>query len=158
MSPEYKARIEAAQPRLVAMAKETYGVEISPKTSVFDSRPALIGAKYAEAQGAGAAYHRAVMRAYWQEDKQIEERTVLADLAEELGLDRDAFLAALDDPAYDEQVQADIDQAQQYGLTGVPAIVFDMRYLIPGAQPHPVLADAVDQILAESNGNGSDAS
>lgn len=152
MSPDYRARIEAARPRLLAIAKQTYGVELHQGPFGIDSRPALVGAKFAEAQGVGPAYHRAVMRAYWQEGKNIEDRAVLAGLAEAVGLARDAYLAALDDPAYDEQVQADVDLARQYGLNSVPAIVFDMRYLVSGAQPYPVLVEAVEQLMAESDG------
>jgi predicted DsbA family dithiol-disulfide isomerase len=59
------------------------------------------------------------------------------------------FLAALDDAYYDQQVQVDIEQARQFGLNSVPALVFDQRYLISGAQPHAVLAQAVEQIVAE---------
>lgn len=155
MSPDYRARIEAGRPRLLAIAKETYGLDLHQGPFGIDSRPALVGAKVAEAQGVGPAYHRAVMEAYWQAGKNIEDRTVLAGLAEEVGLARDEFLAALDDPAYDQQVQADIDMARQYGLNGVPAIIFDMRYLISGAQPYPVLVEAVEQIMAETNGDNS---
>lgn len=147
--PEYRRRIEAMQPRLHAVAREHYGREINQGPSGIDSRPALIGAKYAESRGGGAAYHAAVMRAYWQEARDIGDRTVLAEIAAAVGLDRDEFLAALDDPAFDAQVQADIDQAHAYGLNGVPALVFDNRYLVSGAQPPDVLRSVVAQIAAE---------
>jgi predicted DsbA family dithiol-disulfide isomerase len=149
IAPEYLARIEANKPRLYALAKEQYGLELQQGPFGIDSRPALIGAKFAEEQGTGHAYHRAVMRAYWLDAQDISQRTVLAELATGVGLAQEPFLAALDDNLYDEQVQSDIDQARQFGLNSVPALVFDQRYLISGAQPHPVLAQAVEQILAE---------
>jgi predicted DsbA family dithiol-disulfide isomerase len=149
MSPEYRARIEANQPRLHAMARQQYGVELKQGPFGIDSRPALIGAKFAEAEGVARAYHQAVMRAYWIEAKDIGDLGVLADLAASVGLDRSAYLAALDEPQYDEQVQLDIDQAQQYGLNGVPALVFDNRYLISGAQPYPVLVQATEHVQKE---------
>jgi predicted DsbA family dithiol-disulfide isomerase len=149
MPPEYKARIEAAQPRLHAMAREQYGVELHQGRFGVDSRPALLGAKFAEEQGAGREYHRAVMRAYWIDGKDISDQAVLADLAVSVGLDRAEYLAALTNAAYDEQVQADVDQAREYGLNGVPAIIFDNRYLISGAQPYPALVQATEQVQAE---------
>lgn len=149
ISPEYQARIEAAQPRLHAMARDQYGLELRQGRFGIDSRPALIGAKFAEGQGLGQEYHHAVMYAYWVDAKDIGDREVLADLADGIGLNREQYLAALDDAGLDEQVQSDIDQAQAYGLSGVPAIVFDNRYLIPGAQPYPVLAQATEQVQAE---------
>jgi predicted DsbA family dithiol-disulfide isomerase len=149
MAPEYRARIDENKPRLYAMAREQYGLELKQGPFGIDSRPALIGAKYAEDEGVGAAYHHALMVAYWTEAKDIGDREVLADLAVSVGLDREGYLAALDDPQYDEQVQVDIDQARQFGLNGVPALVFDNRYLISGAQPYPVLVQATEQVQAE---------
>jgi predicted DsbA family dithiol-disulfide isomerase len=149
MPAEYRARIEANQPRLHAMAREQYGLELKQGPFGIDSRPALRGAKFAEAQGLGRAYHHAVMYTYWTEAKDIGDVNVLADLAVSIGLDREAFLAALDDPDFDEEVQQDIDQAREFGLNGVPALVFDNRYLISGAQPYPVLVQATEHVQAE---------
>ena len=109
---------------MVQMARETYGLEMNPGKMDGTSRVALIGAKIAEAAGLGDAYHEAVFRAYWQEAQDISDRAVLAGIAAQIGLDRTAFLAALDEPAYDTAVQADVDLAHSYGLGGVPALVF----------------------------------
>ena len=149
--PEYRRRIETMQPQLLAVARERYGREINQGPFGIDSRPALIGAKYAERKGAGAAYHAAVMAAYWQEARDIGDRSVLAAIAESVGLDRGEFLAALDDAAYDAEVQADIDLARAYGLNGVPALVFDNRYPVSGAQPADVQRQVVAQIAAEQD-------
>lgn len=149
LSPEYRARIEAGRPRLYATAQEQYGVELNIGPFGIDSRPALIGAKYAEAQEKGPAYHDAVLRGYWQEAKNIADLEVLTDLAESAGLKAEAFRAALDDPAYIAEVDQDIHLAQVYGLQGVPAIVLQEKYLIPGAVPYPTLRQAVEQIQSE---------
>lgn len=149
MPEEYRARIEANKPRLYEMAREQYGLELNQGPFGIDSRPALTGAKYAESMGVGKAYHRAVMRAFWLEARDLGNVEVLAEIAASVGLERDAFLAALSDPQYDELVQLDIDQAQQFGLSSVPAMVFDNRYLISGAQPYPVLVQATEHVQAE---------
>jgi predicted DsbA family dithiol-disulfide isomerase len=149
LPPEYRARIEAGRPQLQAIARERYDREMNPGPFGVDSRPALIGAKYAESMERGPLYHDAVMRAYWQQAQDIGDRTVLADLAEQVGLDRNQYLAALDDPAFDAQVSADIDLARAYGLNGVPALVFADRYLVSGAQPAGELRRIVDQIASE---------
>lgn len=154
IDPAYLARIQAARPQLYARARQDYGEEINPGPFGIDTRPALIGAKFAEAQGAGPAYHAAVMDAYWRKARNIEDVAVLADIAQAAGLDADAFALALADPAHDGAVSADVDQAQIYGLTGVPALVFNNKYLIPGAQPYPALAQAVEQIRQQEGGNG----
>jgi predicted DsbA family dithiol-disulfide isomerase len=149
MPPEYRARIEASRPGLRATARQQYGLELNEGPFGIDSRPALIGAKYAEAMGQGEAYHRAVFVAYWQQAADISDRAALAEIAESLGLERAAFLAALAAPAFEAAVDADIEQARAYNLTGVPALVFADKYLVVGAQPYPVLKQAVDQVRAE---------
>lgn len=149
MPPEFLARIEAARPQLYATARDQYGLELNAGPFGVDSRPALLGAKFAEEQGRGEVYHRAVFGAYWQRAIDIGERDALAGVAEEAGLDRAAFLAALVDPAYAQAVDADIAQAQAYGLSAVPALVLAERYLLVGAQPFATLKQAVVQARAE---------
>jgi predicted DsbA family dithiol-disulfide isomerase len=150
MPPEYRARIEQGRPRLHHIARENYGVEMNPGPFGIDSRPALIGAKYAEANGHGSAYHDRIMRAYWDEAKDIGNQAVLAALAEEVGIDREEFSAALENPTYVREVDDDIRLARRYGLNGVPALVFEDRYLISGAQTPDVLRRVVDQIRTET--------
>jgi len=149
LPPEYRERILAGRPRLYATARENYGLELNQGPFGIDSRPALIGAKYAEQQGVGPAYHAAVMRAYWLEAKSIEELDLLADVAVSIGLPRAAFLAALTDPTLEQAVLEDIAWAQTNGLNGVPALVFQQKYLVSGAQPYDVLTRLVEQVRAE---------
>jgi predicted DsbA family dithiol-disulfide isomerase len=154
ISDEYRAQIEESRPRLYGIAKERYGIDMNPGPFGFDSRPALIGAKVADAADKGRAYNRRILNAYWEEAADIEDRDALADLAVEAGLDRDAFLAGLDDPTFINQVDHDILLARQYGLNGVPAIVFDNQFLVSGAQPLDVLRQALAQVREQENGEG----
>ena len=149
ISAEYRAKIEANRPRVYAIGREQYGLEMNPGRFGFDSRPALIGAKYAEEQGKGPAYHARIMRGYWSEGKDIEEVDVLSEIAAAAGLDATEFRAALENPAYNQAVRNDIFQAHTYGISGVPGMVFNNKYFVSGAQPYDVLARAVEQIVAE---------
>jgi predicted DsbA family dithiol-disulfide isomerase len=90
-----------------------------------------------------------VLDAYWLEAQNIEDVDVLTEIARSLGLDGDTFRAALDDPQYTELVDEDINTARMYGLQGVPALILDQKYLIPGAVPYPTLRQAVEQVQAE---------
>ena len=150
MPPEYRARIEAGRPKLEAMARERYGLELNVGPFGINSRPALVGAKFAEAQGVGEAYHDAMFRAYWQDAKNIEDVDVLAEVATAVNLNRDEFLAALDDPQYQNAMLADVQQAFQYGLSGVPAMVYNNKYLVTGAQPYELLVEVAEKAAAEN--------
>ena len=152
LPPEYKARIIAGRPQLYATAQEHYGLTLNQGPFGIDSRPALIGAKYAEQMDVGPAYHKAVMHVYWEEAKNIEEVEVLADIAASLGLNRMAFMDALDSASLEKEVLADIAQAHEYGINAVPSMVFADKYLVSGAQPYAVLTRVVDQINKEQQG------
>jgi predicted DsbA family dithiol-disulfide isomerase len=132
------------------MAQEAFGVEINRGPWGIDSRPALIGAKYAEAQGYGPAYHDQIFRTYWEHGQSIEEQDVLQSTAEAIGLDRDEFWSAVHDEAYETLVNNDIIQARMYGLSSVPSMVFDGKYLVAGAQPYDELRRVVEQIQARN--------
>jgi len=147
ISPEYRAQILAARPQMKAMARERYGLEINEGPFGINSRPSLIGAKFAEAEGQGAAYHAAVFRAYWQEAQDISETAVLANIAATIGLPAAAYLAALEDETYQQHVAADIQQAFAFGISAVPALVFNRKYLVSGAQPYEMLAQVTEKAL-----------
>ena len=73
------------------MAREQYGLDLNRGPMGIHSRAALIGAKFAEAQGKAQQYHDAVFRAYWQRANNIGDVEVLAEIAQAIGLDRSAF-------------------------------------------------------------------
>lgn len=150
MPPEYRERIEASRPQLYTIARDRYQRTMNPGPFGVDSRVALVGEKVAEGMGRGNDFHEAVMRAYWSDALDISDRAVLVDCAVAAGLDGALFAAALDDPAYDRMVQADVDLARSYGLNGVPAMVFNDKYLVSGAQPADVLRQVVERIAQES--------
>jgi len=76
-----------------------------------------------------------LFRAYFTDGLNVGDHAVLAELAAEVGLDRDAALSALDSGVFDDDVEADLRQARQLGITGVPFFVFNGKYAVSGAQP-----------------------
>lgn len=68
---------------------------------------------------------RAVMAAYFVENRAIDEAEVLGDLAEDCGLDRAAALAALDDTAWQGAIDAATEEAIESGVWGAPVMIHD---------------------------------
>jgi predicted DsbA family dithiol-disulfide isomerase len=132
-------------------AREQYGLEINAGPFGINSRPALVADKYAESQGKGEAFHKAVMEAYWQQARSVDDKNVLKEIAENVGLNAENFEAVLADPTYDAEVSDDIDLAREYRLDGVPALVFADRYLVMGAQPYDVLKQVVQKVREEES-------
>lgn len=130
-------------------AREYYGLEMNPGPLEANSRPALMLEKYAETQGKGAAFHVAAMRAYWEQSKDIGDMAVLREIAEEVSLNTKDFEQILASETFNEQVNADEERAHEYGLTGVPALIFAEHYLVIGAQPYQVLKQVVERVIEE---------
>ena len=96
----------------------------------------MVAAKY------GAS--REQMVAYFTEGRPIGDRETLADLAAEIGLDRDEVVAMLNSDDYGNHVRSDEATATMLGITGVPFFVFDRKYGVSGAQPVDVLTQALE--------------
>ncbi|MET0449462.1 MAG: DsbA family oxidoreductase [Aeromicrobium sp.] len=75
-----------------------------------------------------------LFKAYFEEGRHVGRVDDLADLAAEIGLDRDEALAALTSEEFLPAVNADKQQAIAYGISGVPFFVIDGRYGVSGAQ------------------------
>lgn len=104
--------------------------------------------------------HEMIVRlfeAYFRDGRSVGRHDSLADLAAEIGLDRDAALAALDSDAYADAVDRDIATAQQIGVQGVPFFVFQGKYAVSGAQPVEVFGQALTAGWAEVADSPTDA-
>lgn len=152
LSPERQARILAGRPLLQKRAREQYSLEINPGPLDTNSRPALVLEKYAQTQGKSAAFHVAAMRAYWEQGQDIGDTAVLQAIAGEVGLNTKDFEQILASDGFNEQVDADIEMAREYGLTGVPALIFAEQYLVTGAQPYHILKQVVERVIEEEKG------
>lgn len=89
-----------------------------------------------------------VLRAYFSEGRDIGDPEVLVAIAGEAGLDSAAARAALDSPAWHREITTLEERARSWGISGVPAFVFERRHLIPGAQESGVFLQLIDRLAA----------
>ncbi|MFD2027915.1 DsbA family oxidoreductase [Promicromonospora aerolata] len=108
---------------------------------------------FAATQGKQHEMVRRLFEAYFTEGLNIADHQVLAGLAADVGLDRDAAGAALTSGEFADAVEADIQQARQYGIQGVPFFVFGGKYAVSGAQPVEAFLQALDTSWAEAAGS-----
>lgn len=91
-----------------------------------------------------------LLKAYFTDGKNIDDKQTLIELATEIGLDIDKLNQALNSNDFVDEVKADIDEAQQLGVRGVPFFVFNRSHAISGAQPVEVFVETIQQVLKQT--------
>ena len=88
----------------------------------------------------------ALFKAHFNQRANLSDRALLLDIAAECGLHREAAKAALDDPDLEARVLAEEAQAWDMNLSGVPAMIVEGKFLIPGAQAPEVYVNALRRV------------
>jgi predicted DsbA family dithiol-disulfide isomerase len=86
--------------------------------------------------------HDRLMKAYWEEARNIGDPDELRALAAEVGLDAAEVEDVLASDAYADRIERSTRDAHSIGVTGVPGFLLDRRLLVLGAQPRPVFEQA----------------
>ena len=107
---------------------------------------------YAKAHGKQIEAKERLLKAYFVDGRHVGRVADLADLAAEIGLDRDDVIRALDADEYLDAVRADQALGQEYGIQGVPFFVIDGKYGVSGAQEAETFAGVLDQVWTEREG------
>lgn len=88
----------------------------------------------------------ALFNAHFQQRRNLSDPQVLVDVAASLGLDAAGARAALDDEVLSQIVRQEEAQAWDMNISGVPAMLVQGKYLIPGAQEPEVYANALRRV------------
>ena len=104
---------------------------------------------YAKQHGKQVETKERLLAAYFVEGRHVGRDEDLADLAAEVGLDREDVLRSLTSNAFLDDVHADQDQAIQYGIQGVPFFVVDGKYGVSGAQSAETFTGVLEKVASE---------
>ncbi len=120
------------------------------------SMPSAVAGKVAELFGldAAKAFHHGVLRAYFTENRTVSDRTVLLDIAQEAGIDRDEFDRRWQagEEALTSQVIAEHNEAIGAGINAVPSLVVGERYLVAGAVDVADYRQVIERFQADGSG------
>jgi len=133
-SPKFLAKAKAG---LEALGQK-HGLRMTFNEKSKHSRFALEGSKFAEEHGLGNEYHDAVFTAQFQEQRNINDLSVLSDIAGQIGLDQEEFKQAIVTRKYEQAVSQDVEEAQRLGIQSVPCFIVDGR-AVHGAQSYEAL-------------------
>jgi predicted DsbA family dithiol-disulfide isomerase len=102
---------------------------------------------WAGEQGKQTALKLALFKANFADQRNIADEDVLLNAAEAVGLDRVAAREALAGGAYAAIVDQEVAYWQDQNVTGVPAMIVNGKYMIPGAQDAATLVQVIERVL-----------
>lgn len=136
------ARIAQGRASFERLAHEA-GLEIGERTHWYNSDLAHEASLWARERGIQNQLHRAILRAYFVENRNIGSPDVLIEIARALGIDADDLTVALAERRYRQNVLDEYAEARAIGVTAVPTFVVD-GYAIVGAHPY----ESFDRLMA----------
>ncbi len=92
----------------------------------------------------------ALFIAHFTEGKNMADPETLISLAGSLGIDREEVKQVLASGEFDHEVNNDIQEARNKGISGVPFFILNGKYAVSGAQPVEVFRDALMQTYNET--------
>ncbi len=89
---------------------------------------------WAERQERMHELKQALFTAHFTHRRNLSDNTVLAEVAAEIGLERTEALAVVEDQRFASEVRTAENAWLGQGIRGVPAMIFNRRHLVTGAQ------------------------
>jgi 2-hydroxychromene-2-carboxylate isomerase len=123
------------------------GIRILHPPQVFpvNSVKAMRGCLWLEPQGLLVPFARAVFEAYWGDDRDIAQDSVLAELCARLGIDRQRFFAGIAEPAIKDRLRANTDELMRRGGFGSPTMFIDGDDIYFGNDRLPLMRERLSR-------------
>ncbi|KJS08423.1 MAG: DSBA oxidoreductase [Hoeflea sp. BRH_c9] len=102
--------------------------------------------QWADGQGLGHALTQALFSAHFTDRRDLSDISVLVDVAHGIGLDPLEAKMVLEDQRFADEVRQTESFWVEQGIRGVPAVVFDRKHLVTGAQGIENYTSIVNQI------------
>lgn len=131
-------------------AEVGFTMRTSDQSRIYNTFDAHRLLHWAEIEGRQAALKHALFDAYFTDGQDPSDQDVLVAAAEKAGLDGKAARDVLVLGRYAEEVRRAEQLWQARGITAVPAVVIDGRYLVSGGQPPEAFEQALRKIAAEA--------
>src|SRR5690606_7616309 len=107
-------------------------------------------AKWARTKSKEKVLTEMMMDGYFTKGKNLADYETLSLMAETVGLDRNEALEVLNNNLFMREVQEEIDEANRFGIRGVPFFVFNRKYAISGAQPDSQFMLALQKLAEDT--------
>ncbi|MBD5266676.1 MAG: DsbA family oxidoreductase [Bacteroides sp.] len=150
---KYRLSIEGAKKQIEQISDlgKELGIDFKYMTTQYsNTRDAHRLMKLAEAKydrETVAKLNEALFAAYFTENLILADHKVLLDKALSVGMDEKEVKEVLDSDKYDDEVRLDEREAAMRGVHGVPYIVFNGSFAVPGAMTIDGFKSALEREL-----------
>jgi protein disulfide-isomerase len=101
----------------------------------------------AKTKSLGDEIEEIFFKAYFTEGRDLNDAETLIELAVKAGLDSNEVKEVIENEnLFLKDVKADISEAQEIGVQGVPFFVFDRKYAVSGAQPVEAFVNTIREM------------
>lgn len=104
--------------------------------------------RWAETAGVQNDAVERLFAAYFEQGRDIGDRAVLIEIANEAGMDGDLVSGLLARDADAELVEREDAQAHRMGVSGVPTFIFANKYSATGAHAPRILLQVIDKVAS----------
>ncbi|VVT02540.1 Disulfide bond formation protein DsbA [Sphingomonas aurantiaca] len=127
-----------------------FTMQMSDTSRIYNTFDAHRLLHWAHLEGKQAALKNALFSAYFTDQQAMSEHGVLTAAAVSVGLDPTRAAAILASDEFADDVRTAERLWQSRGISAVPAVVINDRYLISGGQPSEAFESALRDIAAEA--------
>ncbi|WP_373487713.1 DsbA family oxidoreductase [Blastomonas sp.] len=142
-----RARLKEAGDRLGFAFTQAPGMRIY---NSFKAHQLLTWAGDVHGSEVQTALQLALFKAYFQDSRDISDEDVLLSIVADVALDPEDGRAVLNDPDNEAAVRAHLGHWIEQGISGVPAIIFDGKYLVPGAQEAETFVNVIEKLRTKA--------
>ena len=132
--------------RMVAQRAATLGLNLNPSAREPDTTDAHRLMHWAVLEGAQTRVMSGLLRAHWQEARDIGDPAELALIAGSAGMDSDLVSRLLSTDADRDEVAAREQHARNRGVTSVPTFIVANQHAISGAQSASLWQQVIDEL------------
>jgi predicted DsbA family dithiol-disulfide isomerase len=127
-------------------AADQAGLPLNDPQKAYNTRLAQEVGKWASTKGKGDEFHDITFKAYFVDEKNISDRSVLLDLVKSIGLPYEKAKDVIENRTFKEAVDKDWSRSRGIFVTSVPTFLMNMDRLV-GAQPY----DALREFMKNNN-------
>ncbi|MCZ0963220.1 DsbA family oxidoreductase [Paracoccus benzoatiresistens] len=132
--------------RTVAQRAAALGLVLNPSPTEPDTTDAHRLMHWAGLEGAQTRVMSSLLRAHWQEARDIGDASELVRIADGAGMDGELVARLLASDADRAEVASREQHARERGISSVPTFIVSNRHAVSGAQPASLWQQVIDEL------------